>query len=558
MAIYLVNQGETYQFERAGNYIWSPKLNKNGYHNSGYNRMESVKKGDFIIHNSGGKISAISIAQEDCSPRTQPKELKEGQNTYDWDDDGWGVNTKYYDFDVPLSTSSMIEWAIKNYTENSAFQKNGKLKQQYLCDLSKAHAEYLLNTAIINQKNPEVLQVLKLALYQVEQYVEQAEMAIKYNKKPPHKKTDDIIEEIKSEVDDDYSDDSLFNISSWGADLSFREIITMYEEDELVKPELQRKYVWDKVEASRFIESILMGLPVPSIFLAKSGSQKLIVDGYQRIMTVNDYVRGIFSGDGKLFRLSNSEKINARWRNKAFQELSTDEQRKIRSTTIHAIIFEQKYPENNDTSLYQVFERINTSGRTLTPQEIRNCVYQGSLNSLLFELNENKTWRILFGTEIADNRMRDLEYILRFFVMCSSNVRNSSAKQISLKKALNQYMGQYVSADEKTIADFRNMFLNTMDNIYSNLGENAFRNYSRGRFTKKFHPAIFDAISVAFYQAQKNGVNIKAINESTHVELLCNDDFKKAISIRTTDVMNIRKRIEMVEEHLIREDKNES
>ena len=165
----------------------------------------------------------------------------------------------------------------------------------------------------------------------------------------------DYIEEIQSEIDDDYSDDSLFNISSWGADLSFRELISMYEEDELVKPELQRKYVWDKVEASRFIESILLGLPVPSVFLAQSGSQKLIVDGYQRIMTVYDYIRGIFSTDKKVFRLSNSEKINARWRNKAFSELSTDDQRKIKSTTIHAIIFEQKKPENDGTSLYQVF-----------------------------------------------------------------------------------------------------------------------------------------------------------------------------------------------------------
>lgn len=154
-------------------------------------------------------------------------------------------------------------------------------------------------------------------------------------------KEKDYIEEIQSKIDDDYSDDSLFNISSWGADLSFRELISMYEEDELVKPELQRKYVWDKVEASRFIESILLGLPVPSVFLAQSGSQKLIVDGYQRIMTVYDYMRGIFSTDKKVFRLSNSEKINARWRNKAFSELSTDDQRKIKSTTIHAIIFEQ-------------------------------------------------------------------------------------------------------------------------------------------------------------------------------------------------------------------------
>ena len=86
------------------------------------------------------------------------------------------------------------------------------------------------------------------------------------------------IEEIKSEIEDDYSDDSLFNISSWGADLSFRELISMYEDDELVKPELQRKYVWDKTEASRFIESILLGLPVPSIFISKAGSKKLILD----------------------------------------------------------------------------------------------------------------------------------------------------------------------------------------------------------------------------------------------------------------------------------------
>ena len=200
---------------------------------------------------------------------------------------------------------------------------------------------------------------------------------------------EEIIEELEAEKDDGYSDDSLFSISSWGADLSFRELCAMYEENELLKPELQRKYVWDRMEASRFIESVLMGLPVPSIFLAQSGSNKLIVDGYQRIMTVYDYIRGIFSTDGKLFRLSNSEKINYRWRNKAFSELSSDDQRKIRSTTIHAIVFEQKKPENTDTSLYQIFERINTSGRTLTAQEIRNCVYQGSFNKLLFELNTN-------------------------------------------------------------------------------------------------------------------------------------------------------------------------
>ena len=357
------------------------------------------------------------------------------------------------------------------------------------------------------------------------------------------KEKKDIIEEIPSELSDDYSDDSLFNISSWGADLSFRELISMYEEEELVKPELQRKYVWDRSEASRFIESILLGLPVPSIFLAQSGSQKLIVDGYQRIMTVYDYMRGIFTNDGKIFRLSNSERINSRWRNKAFQELSKDEQRKLRSTTIHAIVFEQKKPENDDTSLYQIFERINTSGRSLTPQEIRNCVYQGSLNSLLFELNELPAWRILFGSTVADSRMRDLEYILRFFVIKSATIRNSALNQISLKKELNDYMGRYKDAPADEIQALRADFTRTINAVLESIGSNAFRSYSSGKFSKKFHPAIFDAISIAAYEHLVYNETLPMVEQRAHVALLENPTFKGCTSVRTTDIENINQRI---------------
>jgi hypothetical protein len=363
-------------------------------------------------------------------------------------------------------------------------------------------------------------------------------------------KEKDYIEEIQSEIDDDYSDDSLFNISSWGADLSFRELISMYEDDELIKPELQRKYVWDKVEASRFIESILLGLPVPSIFLAQSGSQRLIVDGYQRIMTVYDYIRGIFSADKKVFKLSNSDKINVRWRNKAFSELSTDDQRKIKSTTIHAIIFEQKKPENDGTSLYQVFERINTSGRTLTPQEIRNCVYQGSFNTMLFKLNENRTWRELFGTEEADSRMRDLEYILRFFTMKTGDILDAKSKQISLKKSLNDFMKTHKEDSPADIQRFKDEFDTTVQLVYDHIGKDAFRNYTRGKFSKKFHPAIFDAIMVAVFLIHKQGIPFDDVSEEKHIALLENPGFKEATSKRTTDVENIRKRIFLAGEML--------
>lgn len=352
------------------------------------------------------------------------------------------------------------------------------------------------------------------------------------------------IVELKSEIDDDYSDDSLFNISSWGADLSFRELISMYEDNELVKPELQRKYVWDRVEASRFVESILLGLPVPSIFLAQSGSEKLIVDGYQRIMTVYDYVRGIFSTDEKIFRLSNSDKINVRWRNKAFAELSTDDQRKIKSTTIHAIIFEQKKPENDDTSLYQIFERINTSGRTLTAQEIRNCVYQGSFNSLLFELNENQKWRELFGSEKPDSRMRDIEYILRFFLMKSEMLWNSKSIQLPLKKSLNEYMNEHQRESNDVIEKMRDDFINTINSVYDSFGNRAFKNFSRGRFTNKFHPAIFDSIMVAAFFSKEKG-ELPIVGESLHKQLLLNEDYSSSISTRTTDVANIKTRIRL-------------
>lgn len=356
----------------------------------------------------------------------------------------------------------------------------------------------------------------------------------------------DNIEVIKSEVEDDYSDDSLFNISSWGADLSFREICSMYDENELVKPELQRKYVWDKVEASRFIESILMGLPVPSVFFAQSGSQKLIVDGYQRIMTVHDYISGIFSEDGKVFRLSNSEKINRRWRNKSFSELTTDDQRKIKSTTIHAIIFEQKKPENGDTSLYQVFERINTSGRTLTPQEIRNCVYQGNLNSMLFVLNKNETWRELFGAKNEDSRMRDLEYILRFFLMKSSMIQESTATQISLKKSLNDFMFDNRNISDDDVEKYYVQFNVTIDAVKRLFGINAFHNYSNGKYSKKFHPAIFDAIMVGVFNSIGSKQLPEVVSEEIHRDILLNTEFISAISTRTTDIENIHKRVSIV------------
>ncbi len=368
---------------------------------------------------------------------------------------------------------------------------------------------------------------------------------------------------INKEEVSSYSDDDLFNITSWGADLSFRELIMMYDDKDLVKPTLQRNYVWKLDEASRLIDSILLGLPIPSIFLAKKNEQQLIIDGYQRIKTVYDYVKGIFSQNNKIFKLSNSVIINERWRGKAFSELSDDEQRRIKNTTIHAIIFEQKKP-NNDTGMFQIFERINTSGRTLSSQEIRNCVYHGYFNDLLIELNKNSDWRELLNCP-EDIRMLDMENILRFFAITDIEQTEFYKKnQIILKKFLNEYMAHNSNIDNAKYESLKSSFENIMHLINISLGNIAFNNLSfknknnqeltySETYVPKFHPTIFEAISAAFLYASKH-INLSKYDFSKlkeqHIELLNNEDFKDAISNRTTNLENIKKRITLATKYL--------
>ncbi len=370
-----------------------------------------------------------------------------------------------------------------------------------------------------------------------------------------------VIDEIEDEKNS-YSDDSLFNITSFGTDLTFRELITMYEEGELEKPELQRNYVWSKNEASRFIDSILLGLPVPSIFLAKTDEeQHLIVDGYQRIMSVYDYVKkGVFGGDGKSFSLSNTENINEKWRGKTFQELQPKEQKRIKTSPIHAIVFEQKEPKD-DTGMYQIFERINTNGRVLKPQEIRNCVYHGSFNQLLMELNQNQDWRNLYNHSGPDARMSDMELILRMFAFAYiSKQKEIEQTQINLVKYLNLFMErnsnlEMVSKEQlqKEFTDIVQFFCNCFD-------ENLFRNGKKKDgtlvYSKKINPAIVDSVYAATVYAR--GCNkLSALREMDltrrYDQLIENNDYQDAISKRTTNIEKIKKRISLATEILFGE-----
>lgn len=362
-----------------------------------------------------------------------------------------------------------------------------------------------------------------------------------------------ILKTELSNDDDTYGDSDLFTINSWGADLSFRELTNMYDEDELQKPELQRYYVWDKREASRFIESILLGLPVPSIFLARTVDEDyLIVDGYQRIMTVYDYISGVFTKDNSVFKLTNN--VNDRWKGKTFNQLESTDQKRIKRTTIHAIIFEQKKPEHDDTSMYQIFERINTGGRSLSPQEIRNCVYHNDFNQLLFELNKEEEWRRLYGMDTVEPRMKDMEFILRFLMLSKKDF--SETNSISLKKELNLFMDMDQNGlSNSDLIQLKNDFIRVIQ-LLSETDKSAFQNLNSAKQPLgRFHPTIFDSIAIATLKAIKKNKEIKWLGSQDRFRelkgnLLDNETYEEFITTRTTNTEHIYGRINLAYKYL--------
>lgn len=357
-----------------------------------------------------------------------------------------------------------------------------------------------------------------------------------------------LTDEVNNEEAEPYTDESLYNITSYGTDMMLGQIADMFNTGEIEKPDMQRNYVWTKSMASRFIDSILLGLPVPSIFLAKDKNNRLlIVDGLQRIVTISDYIKGRFSKDGSAFRLSNTDSITDKWRGRSFEELPDNLKRAIRIYPLHAIVFEQKKP-SDDSGMYQIFERINTGGQILKPQEIRNSVYHGPFNDFIKELNEERVWREVLGTDKPDSRMADDELILRFFAFLDfRNRKEAKQKQINLAQYLNNYMHDHVNIDKAERQQFKKTFLEIITYLKSHVGEHLFRTIRQkgtetDGWTKTVNPVIFDAVCTATYYAEKEGRLMGQSLEKRYTELVTSKDFDEVTCQQTTNVDRIKQR----------------
>jgi len=320
-----------------------------------------------------------------------------------------------------------------------------------------------------------------------------------------------------------------YRLMSYGSDLPVDALLRRLEDEVLLVPEFQRSFVWSLPQASRFIESLLLGLPVPEVFFFKEPDTRklLIVDGQQRLLSIQRFYQGRFGK--RVFRLRG---VGEEFLGKTITSLEPKDRRELDHSILHATIFEQLEPTDDRSSVYSVFERLNTGGSALKAQEIRSTVYRGPLNDLLRELVADPHWRNLYGP--PSPRKRDEEIALRFLALAESG----HSYQSPMKRYLNDFMERNRSADSETLNRYAKRFTETVQTVDTLLGRDVLRPDG------PLNVAIADAVLVATEHRLRRGpVTSRSSLRRAHDKLmrdLREDDLYRD---RTTHTNRLRARI---------------
>ena len=257
----------------------------------------------------------------------------------------------------------------------------------------------------------------------------------------------------------------------------------MFDEGDIIpQPDYQRDYVMDVKTASKLIESVLMNIPIPTVYLCEEVDGTFsIIDGQQRMTSFVKYLKNEYALKG----LEELSELNG----KTFAELDKSLQRTLKACTLNSIILTKESQELK----YEIFARLNQGAIRLKPQELRNCIYRGSLNNLIESIAEdNKHLKELFLEE--NKRKNYQEYILRFFAL-----RNFTDYSSSMTKTMNNFMSKHQNADEQELKELKDLFNSTIDIIKQVFGSTAFCAYDRqkGQFMNKFSGSVYDSVVIA-------------------------------------------------------------
>lgn len=328
-----------------------------------------------------------------------------------------------------------------------------------------------------------------------------------------------------------------YQISYYPADFTLKGYLDKHKSGQLEIPPFQRDYVWDRVKASKLIESFLLGLPVPGVFLYKEReTNKLqVIDGQQRILSAVRFFSNKF--EERTFRLKN---VNPKWEGKTFEELEESDQYQLSDTVLRATVVQQLDPQD-DSSIYHIFERLNTGGINLNPMEIRKCVYHGAFFSNLEVMNEHHAWREILGKKHRDKRLRDIELILRVLAL----TYNGQNYEKPMKRFLNDFMLSHKKISSEHLSSLveeqKVAFTDACDLITSALGEKPF--HLRGRLNY----AVLDSVLTTVIK--NPGIGSEELS-TKYNELKDNSEFIDSVSRNTSDESTLINRFRIVQSYL--------
>ena len=260
---------------------------------------------------------------------------------------------------------------------------------------------------------------------------------------------EEVEEQVKVLFDNESTDKSIstYNIKHWVSNRSFGELIDMYQNNEIIKPDMQREFVWDSQKSSRLIESIVLGLPIPPLFLMEVGkNQYELIDGFQRITTVVNYVTGkpwVGEVEGKKSTPAKlSGDITKELQGRTFEKLDSEHKRIIRRSTIPLIEFKQMDPDDL-SSKYLIFERINTGSEKLNQMQIRKSLAHGSFINSLYEQSNNCNKLINLFSVAAIKKDAHVEAFLRIYAMTEIVYRDANISKSGLNNILNAFCESY-------------------------------------------------------------------------------------------------------------------
>ncbi len=329
-------------------------------------------------------------------------------------------------------------------------------------------------------------------------------------------------------------------INARSSDPTLRDLYERYCAGDLVlQPDFQRYFVWDELKSSRLIESVLLDLPLPLVYLAEAADgRESVVDGQQRLTAIFTFMDNKWPLAGLTFYHA----LNGLY----FHQLDNLTRRNLRRAALRVTTILE---DSDEEIKFEIFERLNTGSVALNDQEMRNCIYRGGYNNLLKKMAADTDFMALLGLSQPERRMRDVELVLRFAAFYQAGPDSYHAP---LRHFLNQEMARRRDIDNRQAVTLFHAFRDAVQLVRDMLGPHAFRRFRRGNdgdpngtwATDRFNAALYDILLNGFtrYPRKQMQPHLDTLREAL-LWLMCDDEeFSSSIEQSTGSEQMVRTR----------------